>query len=281
MTDSTVSSSSQPGPIQGIDGGQTPSSKWPLPPVLGFSSSARAPLSDVMIRKSTLLGLAGRRKACKRRYSCETCGKKFVQRQGVSRHRQEVHGNPYPCSVWGCKYTWTRPYEYGAHLEEQHPNVNPNKVLGKPRGSHCRSRILGRDRPRLSPGIEPDERSQPAYEAQPEHAEPPVATRKHEDGRRLDLFGATNAPSAFSSEACIQTVDDLAISIEGIQTRLGGSTAADSTASAITPLIPALTLPAGYCVDNMVEPSLPIYPYPFPAAEYSSYEIGINTFFTY
>jgi hypothetical protein len=58
-----------------------------------------------------------------------------------------------------------------------------------------------------------------AYEAQPENAEPPVATRKHEDGRRLDFLGATNAPSALSSEACIQSVDDLAISIQGSQIR--------------------------------------------------------------
>ena len=200
-----------------------------------------------MIRKSTLPGPAGRRKACERRYSCETCGQKFVQPQGVSRHRQRVHQNPHPCFVLGCKYNWTRPYEYRAHLEKRHPNVNPDKVLGKPGGSRLRSTIIGRDRPRFPPSIESDQRSQaepwqrpmgphlpavakvtdvpspamsPAYEAQPVHAELPVATRKHEDGRRLDFLGATNAPSMFSSEACIQSVDDLAISIQASQIRL-------------------------------------------------------------
>ena len=45
------------------------------------------------------------------------------------------------------------------------------------------------------------------------------------------------------------------------------------------PLIPALTPPVGYCFeDRMVEPSLPIYPYPFPVADYSNCEIGTNTF---
>jgi hypothetical protein len=60
------------------------------------------------------------------------------------------------------------------------------------------------------------------------------------------------------------------------------TTAADSTSSPATLRIPALTPLIGYCSpvfgDPTVEPSLSIYSYPFPVADYSSCEMGTNTF---
>ena len=160
----------------------------------------------------------------------------------MSRHRQKAHQNPHLCYVLGCEFKWTRPYEYRAHLEKQHPNVNPDEVLDKPAGSRLRSTIIGRDRIRFSPAVEPDQLSQvelqrpitlavpgaatvtndplPAmspvtFDPQPEYAEPSIAIRKHEDGRRLYFLGAADTPSALSStEMCFH---DMVISIQNSQ----------------------------------------------------------------
>lgn len=85
------------------------------------------------------------------RYICKTCGKRFSQSQGVSRHRRAVHNKPHSCFHSNCKFKWTRPCEYRTHLQKRHPNVNPDKVLGKRAGSRCRSTIIGRDLPQPRP----------------------------------------------------------------------------------------------------------------------------------
>jgi hypothetical protein len=133
---------------------------------------------------------------------------------------------------------WTRPNLYRTHLENRHPNVNPDEVLGKPAGSRRRSMIVGRDLPQHFPlpAIEPDRRNQAepqqhpitslltavskppmspvGYNSQLEYADPAITTRKHEDDQRLDLFGTTEAPSAFSpTEGRAQSVNDLDVSV--------------------------------------------------------------------
>ncbi|KAH9974868.1 hypothetical protein BJV77DRAFT_1074591 [Russula vinacea] len=239
----------QPGPTQEIDGRQTPSSKRLLAPdLLAGVKLVNADTSAVLAAK-----YMHNRRAC-------------------------------------CEFKWTRPYEYRAHLEKQHPNVNPDEVLDKPAGSRLRSTIIGRDRIRFSPAVEPDQLSQVELQRPitlaPEYAEPSIAIRKHEDGRRLYFLGAADTPSALSStEMCFH---DMVISIQNSQiglilpsVHLGGSTGTDSPSGSATPLMPALTPPIGHCRpvfgDPMVEPSS-ISSYPFPVADYSTCEIRTNIF---
>ena len=84
------------------------------------------------------------RKALIRQFSCNDCGTEYVQRQGLNRHRREKH-EPSLCVY--CNAEWGRPYEYRDHLEQHHPDVDRDMVLGKAAGSRCRSAILARRRP--------------------------------------------------------------------------------------------------------------------------------------
>ncbi len=54
-------------------------------------------------------------------YPCDICGKRFAQRQGVSRHYRAAHGHPNMCSY--CDFKWSRPYLYKAHLKTKHRDV--------------------------------------------------------------------------------------------------------------------------------------------------------------
>jgi hypothetical protein len=169
----------------------------------------------------------------KRQYSCDICGKKYSQPQGVSRHRHAVHDNPHLCLR--CDFKWTRPYQYRIHLEKWHPDVDPDNVLGKSAHSHSRSTIIGRDLTQHSPppSVDPDRRGltelghwqhpvtpllpapakvthvfQPtmlfvAYNPHLKHAEPAVTPRNCGDGPALESSDATDTPSVLS---CAQSV---------------------------------------------------------------------------
>jgi hypothetical protein len=69
-------------------------------------------------------------------FSCDDCGAKYVQQQGLNRHHREKH-KPSLCMY--CDVEWGRPYEYRDHLEKHHPDVDPDMVLGKAAGSRRRS----------------------------------------------------------------------------------------------------------------------------------------------
>lgn len=200
----------------------------------------------------TLQGFgAGIREASERRYSCDICGKRYSQQQGVSRHRRKAHNNPHSCCVLRCKFKWTRPDLYRSHLEKQHPDVNPDEVLGKPAGSRRRSAIIGRDiqqrfpPPAVGPRTGQWSRAEPrlrpmtpllpavadvthaplpaiiplSYDPQPEYAEPAITKCKHEDVRGFVFHGGTDASSASSSteESHWQSVNDLDTFIQGGQ----------------------------------------------------------------
>ena len=182
------------------------------------------------------------------RYSCNICGKKYSQRQGVSRHCQSAHSSPNSCLF--CDFEWARPYLYTNHLKMCHPDVNADEVLGKPAGSRRSSTIIGRnfEQPGYPLVIEPGQwsRAEPrqrpmaplhtvtkdthvpsstklpvAHNPQPELAEPTVMLQKHEESHGLEFLGTPDAPSAFlSTEECVQSVSDFVISIEDDQTRL-------------------------------------------------------------
>ena len=79
----------------------------------------------------------------KKKFRCNDCGAKYVQRQGLNRHRIEKH-EPNLCRYCGAK--WARPYEYRDHLKKHHPDVDRDIELGKAAGSRCRSAIFVRRR---------------------------------------------------------------------------------------------------------------------------------------
>ncbi|KAF8471593.1 hypothetical protein DFH94DRAFT_197069 [Russula ochroleuca] len=157
--------------------------------------------------------------------------------------------------------------------------------------------IVGRDLPQHFPlpAIEPDRRNQAepqqhpitslltavskppmspvGYNSQLEYADPAITTRKHEDDQRLDLFGTTEAPSAFSpTEGRAQSVNDLDVSV--MMTKFY-SQVAISPSNPIALLISARSPPCSpVFVDSMVKPPLLMYSYPLSVAD--SYEIGTN-----
>lgn len=143
------------------------------------------------------------------------------------RHRRTAHNKPHSCFYLCCKFKWTRPCEYRTHLEKRHPEVDSDKVLGKPAGHRSKSTIIGRDLPieyeqsKPQPGQRPMTPPVPAmvtqvpsppilpvvYNHQPEYAHPAITTRKH--ARVLEFFGATDAPLFSSAKEFAQSVNDL------------------------------------------------------------------------
>jgi hypothetical protein len=184
------------------------------------------------------------REALKRPYSCDICGKRYSQLQGLSRHHQAEH-NPHSCLY--CGFKWSRPYQYRSHLERRHLDVNPDDVLGKPAGSRRKSTIIGRNLPQhVSPPAidlgrqiqtEPLQRplmpplpamakvthvsrppmlSVPYYDPRPEHAGPAVTSCKPEAAGVLELADIIEpVPSAFLfAEERAQPAKDVGISIQ-------------------------------------------------------------------
>ena len=174
-------------------------------------------------KKSTTVSLqpvgqpAGMREVPEHPYSCDTCGEKYSQRQGVLRHRREAHNNPHSCLY--CDFKWSRPSQYRTHLKRCHPDVNHDYVLGKPAGSRRTSMIIGRDLPHhfFHPVIKLDRRSQAepwqcpmapslpavtkvthlpspaailpvAYDSLPEYAEPAITPREREDAHSSEFL---------------------------------------------------------------------------------------------
>ena len=191
--------------------------------------------------------LAGMRIPPERSYSCDICGEQYSQPQGVSRHRRKAHNIPHSCLR--CEFTWTRPCQYRVHLEKCHPDVNSDKILGKPAGSRRQSKVIGRDLPQhyYHTTLQSDQRSQAELQKQPmtplmpevakvthlpshsvlpvadellsEYEKPAITTHKYEDAHGLHFLGATgDAPSACSST--VERVNDLDISIRGGKIRL-------------------------------------------------------------
>jgi hypothetical protein len=185
---------------------------------------------------------AGMRGAPELPYSCDACGERYSQLQGVSRHRRRAHNNPHSCLR--CSFKWSRPYQYRDHLKKHHPDVDRDYVLGKPAGSRRRSTIIGRDRfsvpavelgqlglrsraeprqhpiaPPLSAPTKVTHASSPAMSPvicnpQPKYAEQAIRANEFENAGgfkfEYQFLGASDPPSAFSSRSVCPISDDLA-----------------------------------------------------------------------
>jgi hypothetical protein len=89
--------------------------------------------------------------ALDRPFLCDSCHKKFKQRQGLNRHYREKH-KPRWCMF--CDTNCSRAYLYRVHLEKCHPDVDLDPILGNHTGSCRRAAILARgspQQPKLSP----------------------------------------------------------------------------------------------------------------------------------
>ncbi|KAI0268430.1 hypothetical protein BGY98DRAFT_346926 [Russula aff. rugulosa BPL654] len=91
-------------------------------------------------------------------FFCDDCDAKYVQRQGLNRHRQEKHecDDSEPSLCIYCDAKCGRAYEYREHLEKHHPDVDPDIILGKAAGSRRRTAYYARHRSQqvLLPTIE-------------------------------------------------------------------------------------------------------------------------------
>ena len=118
----------------------------------------------------------GMDEALERPYVCHTCGERYAQPGGVTRHYRTKH-NPNFCAY--CGAGWSRPYQYRNHLEMHHRDVDPDLVLGKPAGSRRRAKVTGRG---LTQNVSPhvvqhDRQSQTATQPPPPMPSLPAALK--------------------------------------------------------------------------------------------------------
>jgi hypothetical protein len=176
------------------------------------------------------------RGASKRPYSCDICGKAYAQPQGVTRHHREAH-QVSVCIYCGI-FRWGRPYQLRKHLKEQHPNVDPDTVLGGPMGSRRKvtqvskcspqQRVStlehdrrGRDELRLCPQAPPPDVAEVTrlslphimssldYDPQTKPVEPMNTTQAHEDPRDLLLDAMYTGAAVSSTDDFAQQANDL------------------------------------------------------------------------
>jgi hypothetical protein len=151
-----------------------------------------------------------------------------------------------------CNRKWNRPYQYRDHLKKKHKLVEDDidRILRKPAGSRCTSKIVGRDlSQQLSPlqvvitvdhdrrspveaqqrplvpslpavarvtSVCPTAMSSVAHDLQSVYTEPTVMVQRHEDVRRSELLDATY-PSPVLPSAEVRAQPGLNKSIQGGQ----------------------------------------------------------------
>lgn len=129
-----------------------PTSSIPLMPTLGLyeeqivsqgqdqesQSTADERQHDVVPSRSLRrpVGIMNRR-APMGRYSCNVCGNRYSQLQGIKRHQREAH-EASQCMY--CRdFRWGRPYLLRGHLKKRHPEVNIDAALEEAMGTRRRA----------------------------------------------------------------------------------------------------------------------------------------------
>ncbi len=204
--------------------------------------------------------LTGTREALERPYLCNTCGERYAQRQGVNRHFRAKH-NPSSCVYCGVK--WSRPYQYRNHIEKQHPNIDPDLVLGKASSSRRKATVIGREQPQhvSIPAIRRERRIQAVSLCPPLTPSPPA------------VANITHAPPTFSSTGGhAQPLSDVVDHASRLPlARSGRSTVPDRSSRAVTPTLPPPV--SGYydssvVIDPVIELSGLMHPYSFFVGAY-------------
>ena len=142
----------------------------------------------------------------KRPFRCDTCGKRFIQTQGRNRHFREKH-DPDLCVF--CDFEWGRPCQYRDHLETHHPDVDPETIIGKTKGSRCRAASFARNaRQQVLPlTIEHHGRGHAETGSYPPMMPPPVVAKlstvtiPRTMSRKISPEGATNFALLFATYA--------------------------------------------------------------------------------
>jgi hypothetical protein len=102
---------------------------------------------------STSQSTGGTCEAPSGQYTCLKCRKTFKQRQGLNRHRFDVH-EPKSSCIYCVDFKWGRPYLLRRHIEKQHPERNIDAALKETMGTRRRhnhrkaSRVKGKKRSR-------------------------------------------------------------------------------------------------------------------------------------
>jgi hypothetical protein len=178
----------------------------------------------------------GIRGAPKRPYLCGICGNAYAQPQGVTRHHREAH--QVSVCIYCGNFRWGRPYQLRKHLKEQHPNVDPDTVLGGPIGSRRKVTQISKCSPQRVSTLEHDRRSHDEprlcpqaplpsdvieflllspppvissldYDPQPKPVEPMNTTQAHEDPRDLLLDATYTGAAVSSTDEFTQQANDL------------------------------------------------------------------------
>lgn len=143
-------------------------------------------------------------------YTCDICGKRYAQPQGVRRHYRAKH-NPNSCSY--CDFKWSRPYQYRTHIKKKHHDVisdsAPDKAVWTRHGV---------------PNITKSMRKQPssevievvAHDSQPESTNPAIRME-----RNLEDPPESESHTGVSSiEECAERAMELKMSSRRTQTWL-------------------------------------------------------------
>jgi hypothetical protein len=168
------------------------------------------------------------------RHEC-SCGASFIQRQGLTRHIRRAL-NPHSCV--SCDFRWVRPYAYRKHIIKNHPDLDPDIVVGKSAESRRpampptkRSAQQPRSLPAVEQGQQMSARFQPyplapplvagvtsvpqpatfvAHDLQPVHPGLAITMDEHEHAPRSEFRDALDLPAMFpSTEECAELVSDL------------------------------------------------------------------------
>ena len=142
-------------------------------------------------------------------YTCDICGKRFAQSQGVRRHYRAIH-NPSSCSY--CDFKWSRPYQYRAHIKKKHRNVisdlAPDEAMWTRRHRVPNTTKCMREQP-SSEVVEVVDR-----DLQPESANPAIRMERN----REDPPESESHTGLSSIEECTERALDLNMSSRRTQT---------------------------------------------------------------
>jgi hypothetical protein len=178
-------------------------------PVAASSRSSRRP--------------GGNRGALQGKYVCSTCGRRYAQQSGVTRHHRDVHEVSF---CMHCRnFKWHRHHQLKEHLARQHPDVDLLVALGEATRSRRKATMTSNRIRRHRAHLHATEHARwGSIESRPGRSMPPPARAKItsvsnlEDARKLELQNAVYAHTAFPSiKEHAPLATDLGMSARGVE----------------------------------------------------------------